>query len=166
MRVFACVVTKPMPSLNPQDVVAFLQNPWFKESTKQETIDKYRTDADFRRRLLAMSPTGERLCTAFGDDWFRGIHWDNANTKHGSHYSAQYQADIEHMAGVIAAKTPLMVVTFGAISTRGWQRLVNIPGAGNYYKSLAHMSFRHPMAYGVSLDMLMEFAARIQFATT
>lgn len=154
-----------MPNLNPQDVVAFLQNPWFKPDTKPETIEKYRTDVQFRRMLLAQTTTGERLAQAFGD-WFFQIHWDNANPRHGAHPSAAYKADVEHMAGVIQQKTPLMVITFGNIATVGWKFLLTVPGAGSYYKTITHMSFRHPMAYGVSVNQLMEFAMRIQLSTT
>ena len=152
--------------LAPEHIVAFLQNPWFKPETDEDTIKKYREDVKFRRRLLSMSPTGERLFLSFGEEWFNKIWWDNANPKHGAHWSAKYEADIEHMAGVIALRSPILVITFGVISTRGWLRMLTVPGAGNYYKSITHMRFSHPMAYGVSIKQLEEFALRIKMATT
>ncbi len=154
-----------MSDLAPEHIVAFLQNPWFKPDTNEETIKKYREDRVFRRKILSMTPTGERLIAAFEEDWFNRMWWDNANPKHGAHYSAKYEADIEHMAAVIAQRSPLLVITFGTISTRGWLKMLNVPGAGNYYRTIVHMRFRHPMAYGVSVQQLEEFALRIKMAT-
>lgn len=82
------------------NIVAFLQNPWFKEGTAERYIHMYRDDQLFHRRALAMSMSGKRLVTAFGELYDR-IHWDNTNWR-PAWYAAGIEApDFSHITRVL-----------------------------------------------------------------
>lgn len=159
-------MTRP---LRPEEVVAFLQNPWFPEGTSQEEIDSYRTDIKFRRERLLKQPTGERLWHAFGPEWYNGIWWDNANPQHQTSWEIRLCADLKHMFQVIKQQQPLVVVTFGYVSTRAYDRMRdpadNTSTIVSTLSTILHLQYAHPMAYESSLEKLTRFAAMIQGCT-
>lgn len=104
--------------IKPSEIVAFLQNPYFKEGTGRDTIDRYTTDVDFRRMVLAMSATGKRLQKAFGEEWYGQIWWDNSNPLHVIHHWGKHDADYHHIVRVVKEQQPKIIIAIGHIARR------------------------------------------------
>jgi len=147
-----------MRLLRPDEVVAFLQNPWFRPGTFDETVRMYRENVEFRRRLLARSMSGGRLLRAFGEDWFGKIWWDNANPLHGNDHSARWLADTYHMSDVVTTRCPLVVLTFGRIAANGAAKI-------RLSRVIRVLSCAHPNAMGITQDDLDVFANRVMSIT-
>lgn len=143
-------------------VVAFLQNPWFKPDTPNYIIAKYRDEPDYRRRVLALSMTGRRLMTAYGDK-FSEIHWDNANPLHGSYSSKLFREDIGHMVKALGIARPTAVVTYSKTALDGMSQILHYWDEIPEIKELqldkpAHHHCPHPNSRGITQFQLNEFA--------
>lgn len=107
------------------EIVAFLQNPWFKPGTDEGHIRLYMDDVDFRRRVLSMSMTGTRLLNAFGSDFYEGIWWDNANPRPTFDPQGALPPDKEHIYQVIERHRPVqLILTFGLHARSGVQEVL------------------------------------------
>ena len=95
-----------------------LQNPWFKPSTPDKIIQKYRHDVDFRRYILGNSMTGQRLNRAFGEAYDE-MWWDNANPEHATVASGKMEPDPAHLAVVIRRVEPRLIICFGRNAESG-----------------------------------------------
>ncbi len=134
-------------------IVAFLQNPWFPEGTNQRHIDKYTTDQDFHRRVLAMSMTGKKLQNAFGG-MYRRIWWDNASPIPCAESSGCQNPDFEHIRHVIREQRPELILTFGRVAQ----------DAILHIKSVDQMVLNcwHPNARGKTQQELSDFAESVR----
>ena len=133
-------------------VLAFLQNPWFPEGTKEEHIEKYRTDDKFRRRVLAMSETGKRLLKAFGEETYDEIVWDNVAPAHTSHSRGITPADPDHIQAAITSNNPDLVLVFGIHAAKALK--------GLWYGETK--ACPHPMKTGMRISTLVDFAMEVK----
>lgn len=108
----------PKRYVDPSKILAFLQNPWFPPGTDAEIIRQYRNNVDYRRRVLALSMSGQRLYRAFGEA-FSLIVWDNANPEHTPVASGKLDPNHNYMAIRIMQEKPELVLTFGALPKAG-----------------------------------------------
>lgn len=141
-------------------VVAFLQNPWFKPDTPNHVILKYREDADYRRRVLALSMSGRRLESAFGN-FFSDIHWDNANPLHGNTPGHVSPPDAQHVAQVLRDLQPEAVICFGKQALAGFERAQLEFGLLYHLPEIPYHCFPHPNARGLTQFQINEFAQQI-----
>lgn len=132
------------------DVVAFLQNPWFKPGTGDRIINLYMKCATYRRAVLSLSQTGRALRAAFGD-MYDVIWWDNACPRPGFERSASLPPDLDHVRAVIERIRPRLVLCFG--------RSAEIAVRHVYQGQV--MTCCHPMARGNRKQELEEFAGRV-----
>ena len=95
------------------NIVAFMQNPWFDETTDPVIIEMYRTNQEFHRNVLARTMSGQRLLAAFGDVLFHQIWWDNASPDHSHHANGSTCPDVLHIEQVVLEKKPKLILTFG-----------------------------------------------------
>lgn len=140
-------------------VVAFLQNPWFKPDTPNHVIRLYREDADYRRRVLALSMSGRRLESAFGP-FFSDIHWDNANPLHGNTPGHVSPPDLLHIERVLRELQPGAVLLFGGNASRGYE-FVLAKCQDLYDLKTPYHCFPHPNARGLTQFQINEFAEQI-----
>lgn len=142
-------------------IVAFLQNCYFKHETPNYIIDKYLSDPDYRRKLLANSATGKRLVTAFGEK-FKEIHWDNASKYVANYAAGKAPPDVEHMADVLITTQAKVALAFGNVAADGLQIVLG-PASfkDNCVSRIPWHFFMHPMAFGLTQAQLNEFAQRI-----
>ena len=133
------------------DVVAFLQNPWFKPGTDQRVIRLYMECASYRRMVLALSATGRALMEAFGD-FYCQIWWDNACPLPGQERAASFPPDVEHIREVVKRLKPKIVLCFGRSAEIGFRQ---VGGA-------MPMTCCHPMAHGDRREELRLFAERVR----
>lgn len=143
-------------------IIAFLQNPWFKEGTPKFIIDKYGNCQTFHRRVLAMSATGKALMRAFGRDLYGRIVWDNACPHHGSTRRHAEKPDFLHMARRVAEEQADVILLFGAHAQRGWDQVM-------MDKELSDMRWRrtvlrapHPMAMGNAAEHLRKISRQVK----
>lgn len=104
------------------NILAFLQNPWFKPGTDWSVIEKYRDDQKFHRGVLLGCMSGQRLFAALGGELFTQIHWDNTNWRPAWYAAGREEPDFSHMAEVIATVDPHIVIAFG---NQAWDALQN-----------------------------------------
>jgi hypothetical protein len=114
------IMKRIMENEKQYQIVAFLQNPWFKPGISQRHIEMYTNDQDFHRRVLAQSMSGKRLMQAFGE-WYDRVWWDNANPVPVFQASGRQDANIYHMMGVITRVSPKIVMTVGEQAYAGMQ---------------------------------------------
>jgi hypothetical protein len=144
-------------------IVALLQNPWFKPETPAYIIDNYRTNPDYRRKVLSLSKTGKMLERAFGDK-FCEIYWDNANPNHANHSAGAMPPDVEHIKKIIIEQKPRIVLCFAA-TARGAvaylkEHQASLPGLF----SLAPIEYEycpHPASRQITQFQLNEFAQKV-----
>lgn len=122
-------------------IVAFLQNPWFKEGTAERHILMYRDDQVFHRKVLQMSMSGGRLWIAFGSELYNQIWWDNTSWRPSVTSSGVKNIDMEHVRKVISEQRPGLVLCFG----RQAEHAVNIAFDYPWYE---RMVCHHPNARG------------------
>lgn len=106
----------------PENIVAFLQNPWFPPGTDERHLTNYQIDVDFRRRVLSMSMTGKRLVEAFGQEWYHKIWWDNANPVAAEKASGALIPNETHIKMVVEQQKPELILTFGILARDGLHR--------------------------------------------
>lgn len=136
-------------------VVAFLQNCWFEPGTPQHIIYKYLQDPTYRRKVLALTMSGKRLTRAFGS-YYDEIHWDNASINVGTAAHMKFDADTEHMMGVIGEHSPVCIIAFGRVAFGGLQQIATRYGA----KANWHYC-PHPNARGPTQNDFNNFASEI-----
>lgn len=139
------------------EIVAFLQNPWFEEGTLQRLIDAYRADIKLRRKVLAESMTGKRLLSAFGEDWYNSILWDNANPTESCVASGFSLPDFSHIRKVIEQNKPKLILTFGA-HARGGICAVQLADM----TEIPHLICHHPNARHKTMQDLIDFANTVK----
>lgn len=149
-------------------IVAFLQNPWFREGTPQYLIDKYRENAEFRMRVLSATATGKILMKMLGSLYSK-IHWNNANPNHGFERDHREPPDPVHMAHVIVDQDPDLVLCFGQAAQHGMVQVLSIidvtvrprdnviitPG------KKAIMNFPHPQARGIPASQWDRYSKQV-----
>lgn len=146
-------------------VVAFLQNCWFRPGTPDAIIRQYLTDQSYRRKVLAKSMSGRRLLTAFGEDAYRRIWWDNASEHVATHAAGSAEADIAHMRRIVNSIAPKAIITLGLVATDGlskiWPRSPGTQMCERYMNGMEWHAFPHPNARGLTQFQLNEFARQI-----
>lgn len=135
-------------------IVAFMQNPWFPPGTKKEVVDRYLSDQDFHRRLLARTMSGRRLLDAFGPDMFGRIHWDNVAPTAAEEANGKTDVDAEHIERVLNRVKPDLIICFGKLAE--WAITNSFEGDGKKYL-LCH----HPNARGKTSADMAEFVIRV-----
>lgn len=144
------------------EIVAFMQNPWFKPGTKQRIIDLYNNDQEFHQRVLAGCMSGKRLMQAFGV-LYTLIWWDNANPEPVNESQGARPPNIYHMIGVITKISPRIVLTIGEQAYAGMQAIekmeheIRLP---QYTRIHCH----HPNARGKTQHDLDLFAIKVNGA--
>jgi len=136
-------------------IVAFLQNPWFRPGTNPLLIKKYRTDQEFHRRVLFMSATGRALHAAFSQELYGKIMWENANPAHGDERRSKLPADIGHMATVLVAEKPDLIICFGREARKGMNKLMS-----EHWPNVLFAP--HPMAHGSAAEHLREVVDEVR----
>lgn len=143
-----------MRSIKPDEIVAFLQNPWFPAGTAERHILHYRDDQDFHQRLLLDTMTGKRLEKSWGEEWFEAIHWDNANWRTAWMPDGRQKYDIQWMESVLEARKPRLILCYGREAEQGMDALER--------ERQAHwarvMACHHPNARGKMQADLNKFA--------
>lgn len=151
-------------------VVAFLQNCWFRPGTPDAIIRSYLTDQSYRRKVLAKTMTGHRLLTAFGEDAYRRIWWDNASEFVADHPSGRGDGDPAHVISVLQRTKPIAIMCFGRIAAETVERaqdalkVIAEPDGTLEQRCLGFMPahyFPHPNARGLTQFQLSEFARQI-----
>lgn len=107
-------------------ITAFLQCPWFKPGTSTRTIEKFKSNHEFRRRLLYNSYSGKRLVKCFGE-LLKDFFWEEASLEVGSVSSAKFPANHEHIRTVLDIRRPVLVIAFGTIASDALQEIWSGP---------------------------------------
>lgn len=136
-------------------ILALMQNPWFPPGTNKEHIDRYRTDQEFHRWLLARTMSGARLLQAFGPAMFAQIHWDNVAPEAAVEAAGVTDKDPDYVERLIHELRPDLIISFGRLAEEvldGSILAVNIP----------YMCCHHPNARGQTQQDLADFAVEVQ----
>lgn len=136
-------------------IVAFMQNPWFPPGTSRKTIEAYRDDQAYHRKVLARCMSGKRLMHAFQDLYWE-IYWDNANPEPADSSQGVMEPDISHILRVIETHEPDLILTFGRLPTLG---VKDVMDANDIRIPL--MACHHPNARGMTQYDLNQFAAKV-----
>lgn len=124
------------------NIVAFMQNPWFKPGTPQWWVDQYREDQVFHRKILARSMSGARLRKAFGDELFGRIHWDNVNWRPSDFSAGMLPPDMDHIRNVYDRVNPSLVICFGRVAFAALQEFdPPCPVWGCHHPNARHKTF-------------------------
>lgn len=145
------------------NIIAFLQNPWFRPETSERHIIMYRDDQDFHRKVLSMSMTGKRLMEAFGNI-YDAIHWDNTNWRPAWYAAGRVEPDYDHMTRVLhAAPRWDLILTFGKQAKLALLNIIEeMPNdSWKIYNKIPVMSCHHPNARHMTQADLREFALRV-----
>lgn len=127
-------------------VVAFLQNQWFKEPEKMESLQVRMGRERFVRTFLFWSClTGKRLRKAFTEEICDEIIWEEASDKIGGKASSAYPADPVHIQAVLDKHKPDVVLTFGSIAGPALQKIKD--GGATWHL----ISGPHPVARGAGI---------------
>lgn len=152
--------TSEQPVARPKPVIlAFLQNPWFKEGTPERYIERYRHDRDFHRRVLYLSRTGQALHRAFGEQLYQHVVWENASPFHGDHRGHVSPADPAHMTAQIEKIMPNVVLLFGREAQAGWKKVYLRPSTTI---KMVVLEAPYPMARGSVIDHLKNIAREVR----
>jgi hypothetical protein len=136
-------------------ILAFMQNPWFEPGTRPEITDKYRTDQEFHRRLLARTMSGGRLLQAFGPDMFGKIWWDNVAPAAAFEAAGKTDVDAQHVERVINEVRPDLIITFGILAEEAVDNSI-------LATDIDYMCCHHPNARHHTVSELMNFAIDVQ----
>jgi hypothetical protein len=136
-----------------KSIVAFMQNPWFHEGTKEQHIISYRDNQGYHQLLLKNTMSGARLKQAFGD-LFESIWWDNANWRPDWMIVGKLMPDYTHMHAVIQAHDPAIIITFGRMAT---EATAFLPMAFR-----THYPCHHPNARHRTQEDLNQFASMVK----
>jgi hypothetical protein len=136
-------------------ILAFMQNPWFTPGTSKEIIDKYRTDQEFHRRLLARCMSGNRLLTAFGSTMFNRIWWDNVAPTAAIEAAGITDVDPIHVETVITDQKPDLILTFGKLAEQ-------VLDGSIVAHDIDYLCCHHPNARGKSMIDLAQFAVEVE----
>lgn len=101
-------------------VVAFMQNMWVRDPVRVRT-GIARWGENYRHKIITYSLfagclSGRRVKEAFGHDMCRLIHWEEASRTITNHPSEAPPADPAHIAAVLRAEKPDIVICFGRIA--------------------------------------------------
>lgn len=97
-------------------IVAFMQNPWFPPGTDRRHVDRYTTDQEFHRRILARSMSGVRLMSALGPALFNAIWWDNVAPTATEESSGISEIDMGHVETALTEQRPDLILAFGRVA--------------------------------------------------
>jgi uracil-DNA glycosylase len=136
-------------------ILVFLQNPWFPPGTAKQHIDRYTTDQEFHRRLLAGTMTGQRLRQAFGETMFRDIWWDNVAPAAAEVSTGVTEIDEEHVERVIKQVKPDLIISFGKLAEDALDGSIAA-------EPIPYMCCHHPNARHKTTQDLCEFAVEVQ----
>ncbi len=139
-------------------IVGVLQNPWFKPGTHPHLIDFYRTNYEFRRRVLARSRTGKVLREVFGDEVFREIYWTDASFESGEVSNHKSQPDLDFLEREIAGA--VIVVAFGRVAQIA-MRMLTLGGRAKQTHNFKYVEALHPTSrnHQAFLDSLQDVRA-------
>jgi len=135
-------------------ILAFMQNPWFEPGTRPEIIDRYKTDQEFHRRLLARTMSGQRLLTAFGPTMFMEIWWDNVAPKAAVEAAGVTDIDMQHVDKLICDYKPDIILAFGKLAEKALDNSF-------YAELIPYFCCHHPNARGYTMLDLAAFAVQI-----
>lgn len=131
----------------PANVVAFLQNQWFKEPVRVQRIYDQHPDIReqcIRRFLFAGCLTGRQLMKAFGEDGCSRIVWEECSTKIAGFSEGVFPADLDHMVRVVEKWKPKLVLAFGRVADKAINEVLRRYGrTGGYFEIL---TAPHPAA--------------------
>jgi len=145
----------------PPNIVAFLQNQWFREpdrASKILALYENRKPEEGREQfirdfLFFGCLTGKRLRAAFGEELCGEIVWEEVSPKLGGKASSVFPADRQHIRRVIAKHQPGLVIAFGKVAADGIGDLVDVP----------ILYAPHPAARGpATVPLLLETAAQVR----
>jgi hypothetical protein len=139
------------------DIVAFLQNPWFKPGTSDRVIHTYRDDQRYHRKVLSMCMTGRRLMEAFGD-LYEQIHWDNTNWRPAYMANGKTDPDYGWMRTVIANQKPKLILCFGNQAKEAYIEL----GCCYLECEIPYLTCHHPNARFRTQQDLNHFALTVR----
>lgn len=142
------------------NIVAFLQNPWFKPGTAQHHIEMYRDNQDFHRWVLLCCMTGQRLERAFGK-LYREIHWDNTNWRPAYESKGRVDPDYEHMEYVIVNKRPQLILSFGNQARDAVRHMGGRRDLPHEYWQVPYLHCHHPNARHKFQADLDNFAMKV-----
>lgn len=143
-------------------IVAFLQNPWFKQrSDFDRVVEMYRDNQEFHKKILLMSMSGRRLYAAF-KELYNVIHWDNSNWRSGKRACDVLPPDHAHMLNVIKLRNPRIILTFGnqardALSDSTGTRMMKLLPMPPMI-----MSCHHPNARHMTQEDMCVFAVKVR----
>ena len=141
--------------MNHPKITAFMQNPWFSPGTRPEIIDRYKTDQEFHRRLLAQTMSGGRLLNAFGPEMFNRIHWDNVAPNAAVEAAGETDLDMNHVESVIEKTAPNLIITFGKLAEEAMEKSI-------LAVTIDYMVCHHPNARGKTAGDLGQFAVEVE----
>lgn len=136
-------------------ILAFMQNAWFPAGTSKEAIDKYKTDQEFHRRLLARTMSGGRLLSAFGPDMYNRIWWDNVSQAHTEEADGVAPIDMEHVERCIMTVKPDVIIGFGRLAEMALDSSL-------FAMDIDYFICHHPNARHRTAADLSDFAILIQ----
>lgn len=135
-------------------ILAFMQNAWFPPGTERGIIERYQTDQEFHRRLLAMTMSGGRLLSAFGHDMYNQIWWDNVSPTHTETPSGLSAADMQHVELTIKTYQPDVIITFGKSAEEALDQSIMA-------MDIDYMCCHHPNARHKTSADLADFAIQV-----
>lgn len=139
----------------PIKIVAFMQNPWFPIGTSPRHIKMYNESQHFHRRVLALSMSGRRLLSAFGEHLYNQIWWDNASPIAATIATGKFEADMEHMMRATILQMPRLLLGFG---TSANDAITTLLTENPFPYQIRFMACHHPNARGRTQQDLNDFA--------
>ncbi len=102
-----------------------MQNQWFRDPARvRALLTRHDNDPErrytFRQRLIARAlfagcKSGRNLIRTFGEGC-NTIVWEEASPEIGSHSSACFPADLDHIRAILERERPDVVIGFGKIA--------------------------------------------------
>ncbi len=141
--------------MNYPKILAFMQNQWFEPGTAREIVDRYRTDQEFHRQLLARTMSGGRLVNAFGPKMYEHIWWDNVAPEAAVEAAGETDLDMSHVELLIEAQHPDLIITFGKLAEDAMEKSIMAA-------SIDYMCCHHPNARDKTAGDLAQFAVEVE----
>lgn len=133
-------------------IVAFLQGP---SEAVSFDVERYVNDQEYHQVVLLNSMSGRRLSLAFAD-LFPKIWWDNVIPRISD------KIDKEHIARVVLAQRPKLIITFGGIAKLGVSNFLS-DYENRTSNRIDMMHCHHPNARFKTQRDLNDFAERVRF---
>ncbi len=109
------------------DILAILQNQWFRDGGRaREIMARHADDPRTRAKLAGFylfrgCHTGNVLNSVFGAKRCASIVWENASPQIGEHPSDVFPPDVEYLTKLLNYFRPKVVLAFGKVAEKGLQ---------------------------------------------